>query len=199
MRKFKGYKVPLPEKYPLWEPPEQKIAERILMGLVLGVAIPAMIVTGAGANILLKGAVKYLFHKLDFNREVKRLQKRGYVALTKTPDGWMVKLLKKGKKRLDQIEFNNIRLPYELKWDGKWRLLIFDIPEKEKIARDLLRQKLKDLGMFNFQRSTFAYPYDCRKELEFICDHYGLSPHTTYVETAFIDIDRELRRFFKVH
>ena len=33
------------------------------------------------------------------------------------------------------------------KWDGSWRILIFDIPEKRKIVREALRGKLKELKL----------------------------------------------------
>ena len=108
----------------------------------------------------------------------------------------MVRLLKKGKKRATREQLAELKLPHPQVWDKKWRLLIFDIPEKSRVARDVLRCKLKDLGMYNFQRSVFAYPYDCREELEFVTDCYRLSDLTTYAEVGYIDIDRELRSYF---
>ena len=75
---------------------------------------------------------------------------------------------------------------------------MFDIPEKSKLARNLLRRKLKNLGMYNIQRSVFAYPHDCRQELNFIAEHYGIGKYCTYAEVSYSDIDKELRKFFNL-
>lgn len=208
MRVFKQRKpfVPrynLTDRIKPWEPKliKSKVARNILLilGTTAGVAsfalnpvVGAYILIGVGAGLANS------LTKAEFNKEVRRLEKKGYVALTKTPEGFLVKLLKKGKQRLKKAQFQEIQLPKEKIWDKKWRFFIFDVPEKNRIARDLLRQKLKDLGMYNIQRSVFAYPHDCREELAFISDYYGLTPYTTYAEVSYSDIDRELRRYFKI-
>lgn len=51
------------------------------------------------------------------------------------------------------------------KWDGKWRMVIFDIPEKEKRKRDELRRKLKDLGFACWQKSVYISPFDVASDL----------------------------------
>lgn len=190
--------IVLMQKYPLYKPEEVKIAEKILTVLAIGLAIPAVLTSPYGLYNIVRGAAKYYFRKNDFHREVRRLQKRGYISLTKTPQGWLVQLLKKGKKRLNEIEFKNLKLKTQPEWDKKWRFFVFDIPEKHQISRHLLTSKLKELGMYNIQRSVFAYPYDCSKELEFISKHYKIDEFTTYIEAEHTDIDRELKKFFRI-
>jgi hypothetical protein len=176
---------------------KSRIAEKIIKALVIGISIPLVLSSPYAAVGLVKAA-RYYFRKMDFNREVKRLQKRGYVALTKSDRGWVLKLLPKGRTRANQIAFKNLNLPKPKTWDGKWRLFSFDIPEEHSNARNLIRNKLKSLGFHNIQRSLFAYPYDCKRELELVVEHYKVSKYTLFVETAFIDLDSELRKFFKV-
>ncbi|MDP3741281.1 MAG: hypothetical protein Q8R08_03050 [bacterium] len=181
-----------------WSKPEgKKIAEKILGTAVIGTTVVASPLVGMAVFLLGIGATHYLFRKGDFNREAKRLQKRGYIALTKTEDGWVVKILRKGINRYKIIQIHNLKPPRDEKWDGKWRLFIFDIPEKYRYARGAMRKKIKDLGLYNIQRSVFAYPYDCREELELISEYYGLGKYCTYLETNNIDVDKELRRYFK--
>ncbi|MBU2592447.1 MAG: hypothetical protein ABH867_01820 [Patescibacteria group bacterium] len=43
-------------------------------------------------------------------------------------------------------------------WDQKWRLVAFDIPEKEKVTRNSIRNSLFDLGFRQFQRSVWVSP-----------------------------------------
>src|SRR3989344_3175473 len=135
--------------------------------------------------------------KDDFEHAVKRLQKKNYIALTKTPDRWIVRLLKKGIKRRSKAQLDDLKLEQRANWDKKWRLFIFDIPEKYRYERDFVRKKLKTLGLYNIQRSVFAYHFDCRKELNLVAELLNIEPYTTYAEVSYFDIDKELRRYFK--
>ena len=56
---------------------------------------------------------------------------------------------------------------------------------------------MKTLGLYNIQRSVFAYPFDCRKELNLVAELLNIEPYTTYAEVSYFDIDKELRRYFK--
>src|SRR3989344_4676747 len=184
---FSLYKTsqPPPFRYRKQKPAvvKNKIAKNILITLALGAGGVLVTINPLGAvYFMVQGAVVLCLREVDFKHEIKRLERRGYVALTKTPEGFVIKLLKKANKRLKSIAFENLTLPKNEKWDKKWRLYIFDIPEKNRTARDLLRRKLKNLGMFNIQRSVFAYPYDCREELDFISNHYGINKYTSYSE-----------------
>ena len=178
------------------KPQEEKIAEAILGAVAVGTTLLVSPLAGAAALVLGVGSASYIFRKRDFNREAKRLEKRGYVALTKTPKGLIVKLLEKGRRGFQKLQIKNLQLPVA-RWDGKWRLFIFDIPEKYRAERDYLRKKLKNLGLYNIQRSVFAYPHDCRKALNFAADYYKVEEYTTYAEVSSIDVEKELKRFFK--
>lgn len=180
-----------------YRPEEEKIAEKILGAAVVATTVLVSPALGIAGFFLGYGALTYLFRKSDFNREVKRLQKKGYVALTKTEKGWLIKILKKGRRRYKEIELANLKLSKNQKWDGLWRFFVFDIPEKMRSRRDSLREKLKSLGLYNMQRSVFVYPFDCRKELEFVANFYDLDKYTTYAEVNYTDIDQELKKYFK--
>lgn len=147
--------------------------------------------------LMRRGRAQVQFPKSRFNHELKRLQKRKYIALQKDGDGFILRLTKLGRQRLRRIKIEELRLQRKGRWDGRWRLFIFDIPETERTARDLIRMKLKSLGLYNIQRSTFVYPYDCRRELDLVAGHYKVSRYCTFAEVHYIDIDRELRRHFK--
>lgn len=184
-----------------WESPpivKNKFARNILITLALGAGGALVTMSPAGAvYFMVHGAIILALKGSDYRREIKRLEKKGYLALKKNPKGIAVKLLQKAQRRLDAISLDEMKLARPRKWDGKWRFYIFDIPEKERSARNLVRQKLKDLGLYNIQRSVFVYPYDCRKELDLLGDYYKIGEYATYAEVAYSDIDRELRRFFR--
>jgi len=103
----------------------------------------------------------------------------------------------KGQTYLSRFELDDLRFSPEQKWDGKWRLILFDIPETRKRGRDALRRKLKELGCCELQKSIFAWPYDCDKEINFIARFFNLTPHIIYVKAS-IQNDHRLRKFFKL-
>jgi len=53
-----------------------------------------------------------------------------------------------------------------LKWDKKWRIVIFDIPEKKKTAREYLRLFLKNNGFKLLQNSNWICPYGDFDEIQ---------------------------------
>ncbi len=58
--------------------------------------------------------------------------------------------------------------------DGKWTMVIFDVPEKYKKSRDRLRSILQSLGFELFQKSVWVTPYDVSKKLEMALQMHAL-------------------------
>src|SRR3989338_5822797 len=59
-------------------------------------------------------------------------------------------------------------------WDGYWRLIIFDIPEKERNKRQRLRNKLLELGFGMWQKSISERLMGGREPLNKICYDYSV-------------------------
>ena len=180
------------------EPEKSRIGDKIMLALAVGFIVPAFLTSPFGLYALVHGGIRYYFKRREFNRIVRRLEKKGYIALTKTEKGWALKLLRKGKRYADKIEFENLILSKPKRWDGRWRLFSFDIPEEFRNARNMMRRKIKALGCYNIQRSLFVYPYDCMKELQQVADHYKVAKYTVFAEVGYIDVDKELCKFFKL-
>lgn len=104
-------------------------------------------------------------------------------------------LTKKGKKLLTKYSFSDFRIKPAGLWDGHWRMFIFDIPEKKKLLRDSLREKLKSIGFFRFQKSVWVYPFECEKEMRYICEFLDIQPYTVMF-TGKIHNDLLLRKHF---
>lgn len=97
--------------------------------------------------------------KKEFQKRMNSLKKRGYVKETK--DGW--ELTPKG--RIILIKLILWKKLQNKKWDGKWRVIIFDIPELNKRDRDFLRRELRWIGFAELQKSVWVFPYDMEKEI----------------------------------
>ncbi|MBI4059665.1 CRISPR-associated endonuclease Cas2 [Candidatus Giovannonibacteria bacterium] len=129
---------------------------------------------------------------------LERLKLKGVVAFIKSGDGIeKVLLTQPGRARALRYQFQNLELQKPKRWDKKWRLVLFDIPEAKKKIRDALRRKLKDLGFHEFQKSVFVCPYPCRDEINFVINFFDIADHVWYLETRLVP-DYVFRKKFKL-
>ncbi len=92
-------------------------------------------------------------------------------------------ITEKGKKRLRAFEIDSMRLHVPKRWDGYWTVILFDIPESYKVARDALRSKLKQLGCLQFHKSVFVHPAPCEDEVDFITELFDIRRFVTVFQT----------------
>jgi DNA-binding transcriptional regulator PaaX len=83
-------------------------------------------------------------------------------------------------------------------WDGKWRMVLFDIPESKRPIRDYIRGVLKRMGFREFQRSMWIYPYKLPPFLAKLMSDPQMRKYTRVITTYDIDYDEDLRRRFKL-
>lgn len=118
---------------------------------------------------------------------LRRLQKQRLVEIIEQGEKTIIKITEAGKKKLLLYNFEEMEIKKPRKWDGKWRIVGFDIPEKKKWAREALRNKIRELGFMTLQKSFFVFPYDCRKEIEFIGEVFEVYKHIVYIEAMSIN------------
>ena len=82
------------------------------------------------------------------------------------------------------------------RWDGYWRIVIFDIPEKRRRGREALRNKLKQLGFYQLQKSCFVHPFDCKSEIDFVSELFEVSPYVNFILAKEIEGQTLLRKRF---
>jgi len=89
---------------------------------------------------------------------LERLKKNRLIILTENEGKFKVELTKKGKRKVEEIQFENMEIGEPKVWDEKWRAVIFDIPKQRNRARDALREKLKELKFYQLQKSVWVHP-----------------------------------------
>lgn len=107
-------------------------------------------------------------------------------------------LTEKGRKMLLKFDIDRIRIAKPLKWDRKWRFVFFDIPEKRRSERNVLRNKLKDLAFHEIQKSIFVHPYPCLDEINFVIEYFKLRNMVRYGEVTNISNEEELKLKFNL-
>ena len=126
------------------------------------------------------------------------LKKRKYIKYIYSKDKTEIRfeLTKKGKEIVQGYQVDDLRISKKQKWDGKWRFIVFDIPEKQKYRRDVLRGRLETLGFFRIQQSVYLFPYPCEKELDLLCEYFEIRRYVL-IFTGDINRDFGVKRHFE--
>jgi len=128
-----------------------------------------------------------------------RLQKEGCLEIGKRNHQIYIALTKKGRRRAGRFQINSLEIKKPKKWDGKWKLVIFDIPQHQRIKREAFRGKLKELGFYPLQKSVWVCPYKCDGEISLLREFFGLSDKEIRMITAEkIENDAFLKKIFKL-
>ena len=134
------------------------------------------------------------------NNAIRSLYRSKLVSERENPDGSLTMVLtEKGKEKAITFDIDKMEIKKPKIWDKKWRMVIFDIPEKKRTARDILRETLKQLGFYEFQKSVFAHPYPCKDEMDYLIEYYNIRPHTRIVTAMELDNELHLRKMFNLH
>lgn len=103
-------------------------------------------------------------NKRKFSNLIYYLKRKGYIKIKSLENKQAVILTKEGINKALEASFKLEKL--KKRKDGKWIMLIFDIPQKNSKKRDLLRSILRNLGYKLFQQSVWITPYDVSEKTE---------------------------------
>ena len=116
-------------------------------------------------------------------------------GLLKYQNGFII-LTKKGETKLQLLEMKNWRMNKSKKWDGKWRMLIFDIPEKKKPLREKIRSTLFSIGFLRLQDSVWIYPYACEDLVNLLKADFKVGKDLLYLIVDSIENDKSFKKLF---
>ncbi|OGF78037.1 CRISPR-associated endonuclease Cas2 [Candidatus Giovannonibacteria bacterium RIFCSPLOWO2_02_FULL_43_11b] len=138
------------------------------------------------------------WNSLDRNqlfRALRILKMKKLVEIIEKGDKRKIELTHFGKLRSKNYLIYNLAVKKRKHWDGKWRIVIFDVPETRKKTRDSLRGHLKRLGFYEFQKSVFAIPYPCEDEITILTNLLDLKDSVRYLEST-LSYEEDLKKQF---
>ena len=174
------------------------------------ILLSAYATVGISMMIMMPNAVRLLKHiekvvgpsprlKRRVSQKYSELISQGIFRRIVTQDGFRIELTEKGMKVAEELtQHEEVRPKVQKKWDQKWRIIMFDVWERRRNARDELRETLKEIGFVKVQDSAWAYPYPCEKLLIFLRTHLKLGRGILYVVADEIEHDEQLRLHFKL-
>ncbi|OGZ56766.1 MAG: CRISPR-associated endonuclease Cas2 [Candidatus Ryanbacteria bacterium RIFCSPLOWO2_02_FULL_45_11c] len=133
----------------------------------------------------------------DIDSTISRLRKEKCITLEEQEDGTYVCLTQKGKERLLQYETGTFS-KNEQGWDGKWRIVVFDVAEEKRKIRDKFRRSLISYGFKRMQNSVWIYPYDCEDFLSTVKTDRKLWGDVLYMAADYVEGVERYKKFFKL-
>lgn len=128
-----------------------------------------------------------------------KLKARGEIEFVERDGKKYVRLTARGEEALALAQ-EKMALPEQRprSWDRRYRLVIFDIPEKRKRTRDRLRHEMRGVGFLRIQDSTWLYPYDCEEFVALLKAELRVGKDVLYAVVEEIENDGWIRKHFSL-
>ncbi len=115
--------------------------------------------------------------KSSLAQTLRRLRIKGYIETEKQKAHTILKLTDKAKNEAILRKIINSEV-----WDGKWRIVMFDIPETNKKTRDILRSRLKVWEFQQLQKSVWITKKNIIPILKDFINELGLEKWVLFFE-----------------
>ncbi len=127
---------------------------------------------------------------------LKRLYQQKVVDFKDINGQAIITLTDRGKKKVLSYQLEEIMIDKPPKWDGKWRVIIYDIKKERKILGDIFRRFLQKMQFLKLQKSVYITPYPCDEQIEFLRQYYGLGEEILYIIAEKIENGEVYKKYF---
>lgn len=169
--------------------------QRAILGTVSAAGLLAIALVAPNMPVALKKLGMLPTSSRDagsINRARNHLLRKG--LLSRSKDGFL-ELTPAGERAL-LLAQSGEHAPKPRRWDGRWRVLIFDIPERRRTTRDKTRLMLINIGFVLLQGSVWVYPYDCEHVVALLKAELKIGKQMLYLIVDEMEGDAPLRRRF---
>lgn len=138
-------------------------------------------------------------NKRSLEKAIITLYKSRLITERENPDGSLTMVLTDaGKEKAVTFNIDHMEIKKPKVWDRKWHLVLFDIPDKHKKAREVFRETLGKLKFYKYQESVFIYPYPCDEEINFIIEYFNIRPYVRIITATNLDNELHLKKIFRI-
>src|SRR3990167_6503356 len=127
-----------------------------------------------------------------------RLAAKGYVVWVEKDDKKYLRITPAGRKVFAFEQAKVALKNQKKKWDGRWRMVIFDVPERRRRTRLRLCAVMRDIGFVRLQDSVWVYPYDCEDFIALLKTELKIGKDVLYTIVDTIEHDKDLRQQFNL-
>lgn len=180
---------------------KESIKGKILRSVIMGIGIGVTMSNKRAMYKLTKKFIKDILNS-DEEEKVKRelylLRRQKLIDVKKEGNSHKIVLTEQGQKICLRFNYENLEIKKPKIWDMKLRMVLFDIPDTKKRARDALVFKLKEIGFIKFNNSVWVYPYPCQKEIDFVANYWGIGRYIHFALISNITNEDILLKHFKL-
>lgn len=137
------------------------------------------------------------FNTWRLKQVLKRMHQQKLVDIVEQDEGYLVKISDNGKKKLLKFNLDKMELK-DKKWDGKWRIIIYDILTYKKEQANLFRRTLKRLKFFQLQRSVYITPFKCYDEIEYLRQVCEVDREVLILTVSGLENERAYKEYFGI-
>jgi len=139
------------------------------------------------------------YKKKQLHNVFYNFQKNGYIEIDWQGKQMYMSLTKEGKKKANWLQVDELKIKKPRKWDKRWRIVMFDVSEKNKFKREVFRGKLKELDFYELQKSVWITPFNCLDEINLLKDFLNFSDKEVRMIIATeIGEEESLKKKFKI-
>jgi DNA-binding transcriptional regulator PaaX len=171
-----------------------------VLGIVAVTGVVALLAVAPGLGLVLKqfGIDKKIKSRTYIPNVLSRLRARGFIVFEGGGRHRRVRITASGRTYLVAKRSALFHRPKSRSWDGYWRMVIFDIPERIKTVRDLLRRELAEVGFKKLQASVWVSPDECEEYIKLLKADWRIGKYLIYLKTKDIEYATALARLFKI-
>ena len=137
--------------------------------------------------------------KVRSSQALIRLTRKGLARIVVRKGFQEIELTEKGQDVVLEILTKTYSIPVPLRWDGKWRVIAFDVREERKKLRPVLRQMLRGAGFVLLQDSVWIHPYPCDEFVLLLKSHLQGKPRELlHLTVEAFETDSFLRKHFNL-
>lgn len=126
-----------------------------------------------------------------------RLRRKGLIQFVEIRGLRYARITKKGSRYLAyETERISLATRRRSRWDGRFRIVMFDIPERRRGTRIALRRHMRQFGFLRIQDSVWAYPYDCEDLLALLKADLRIGKDVIYAVVEQMEHDGWIRDHF---
>ena len=128
---------------------------------------------------------------------IKRMQNSKYIELIEEDNIQVVKITEKGKMKLLKYNIDKMKLD-ESSWDGKWRLVVYDVVKSKRNNSEMFRKAINNLNLLKLQKSVYLTPFKCDNEIEYLRQIYNVGNEVLILKVGSLENEKAYKKYFGV-
>jgi len=178
----------------------QKFQAGLLAAAAIGgvVLVAAMMPNAAQLLRYMPGYRKGSRFNFQAKTALGRLFSKGLITFEERDGKKYARITESGEQLLELASMRDKKSEKPRRWDGRWRVVLFDIPERRRGVRNRLRIFMQEFGFVRLQDSVWIYPYDCEDLIALAKANFRIGVDALYMIVERLERDKYLREHFEL-